>query len=100
MSWNKFIKWLDSRATQEPAVVYQEPTLLQRGKWVMAGGAVGIVSDTSNAGVLAVDHTDAAGLTTHTKHYPAGQVTIARLADIPGPRRPISGDAAAKLGYF
>lgn len=81
-------------------VLYQVPVFLVPGKWVTADGKIGIVTDTSSGNVIGVDHVDADGFTTIRKYYPVGQVLIAKLLEIPAPRRPSNNSQAHSLGYY
>jgi hypothetical protein len=100
MTWlnNLLNRAKETRA--QSTISYPTPIFLQRGKWVKVDGKVGIITDTSSGNVIGIDHTDEVGATTHTKYYPVGQVQIAKLMDIPGPRRPIDRDQATSLGYY
>lgn len=73
--------------------------LLTKGKWVTYQGRIGVVADLDSSGYATVHLTDAIGETVDQLRTAAGNLVLARLAEIPAPRRPTNPARAAVLGY-
>ena len=73
--------------------------VIRPSKWVSIQGQVGIVSSLDNSGYVIVDLVDAEGATAKTVRVHGGMVQLARLSQIPAPRRPADEAYAATLGY-
>jgi len=83
-----------------PALVLPGQTiLLTKGKWVTLQGRVGIVADLDSSGYATVHLTNNIGETVEYARTPAGNLKLARLAEIPLLRRPTNPARAAVLGY-
>lgn len=73
------------------------PTMIRKGQWVRHADGIAIVAAVSVMG-CEIHFVNAAGETIGTRVCEIGDVTQARLADIPAPRRP-SPQVGARFGY-
>ena len=73
--------------------------LLKPMKWVMFENRVAIVFALDSSGYATIHFVDATGTTTSSARVPGGMLQLARLAQIPEPRRPRDVAYAATLGY-
>lgn len=73
--------------------------LLKPMKWVMFENRVAIVFALDSSGYATIHFVDATGATTSSARVPGGMLQLARLAQIPEPRRPRDVAYAATLGY-
>lgn len=84
-----------------PILQYIPPVILKTKKWVVHNNRVGIVADLSEYGFAEVHYTDAEGQTVEVnKKARVGELRLAKWKEIPVPRRPISQQVAAGLGYY
>lgn len=103
MTWLNSLKSLITSGLQTPAVpqesVYSEPTYFVRGKWVVCGEFVGIVTDLTTSGVIGIDLCNSQGEHAGHARVPASGVMLAKFEQIPESRRPFSREYATQLGY-
>jgi len=78
---------------------YLPPVFMKRGKWVVVKGEIGIVADLSNANNAIVHLVDDQGLTVKAIQCGVNELKIAKLKDIPLPRRPTTA-VGLELGYY
>lgn len=82
-----------------PALALPGTIMLKPMKWVVNNGKVCIVTEVDSSGYVGLAIVNAEGATTGYARVHAGNIRLARLAEIPESRRPTNPAYAATLGY-